>query len=53
MKRRWITFVACAPKRLRSCARFWGFGIGAEQADTEVGRLSGGQKARLSPINDD
>ena len=25
-----------------------GFGIGAEQADTEVGRLSGGQKARLS-----
>ena len=25
-----------------------GFGIGAEQADTVVGRLSGGQKARLS-----
>ena len=29
-------------------ARLGGFGIGAEQADTEVGRLSGGQKARLS-----
>jgi ATP-binding cassette subfamily F protein 3 len=25
-----------------------GFGLGADQADTEVGRLSGGQKARLS-----
>ena len=32
--------------RLR--ARMAGFGIGAEQAETEVGRLSGGQKARLS-----
>ncbi|MAZ20723.1 MULTISPECIES: ABC-F family ATP-binding cassette domain-containing protein [Roseovarius] len=29
-------------------ARLGGFGIGAEQAETEVGRLSGGQKARLS-----
>ncbi|MGJ8584921.1 MAG: ABC-F family ATP-binding cassette domain-containing protein [Marinosulfonomonas sp.] len=29
-------------------ARLGGFGIGAEQADTLVGRLSGGQKARLS-----
>ena len=29
-------------------ARLGGFGIGAEQADTAVGRLSGGQKARLS-----
>ena len=32
--------------RLR--ARLAGFGLGAAQADTEVGRLSGGQKARLS-----
>ncbi|MWD29264.1 ATP-binding cassette domain-containing protein [Aquicoccus sp. SCR17] len=29
-------------------ARLAGFGLGAQQADTEVGRLSGGQKARLS-----
>ncbi len=29
-------------------ARLAGFGLGADQADTEVGRLSGGQKARLS-----
>ena len=35
-----------APGKLR--ARLGGFGIGAEQADTEAGRLSGGQKARLS-----
>ena len=35
-----------APARLR--ARLAGFGIGAEQAETLVGRLSGGQKARLS-----
>jgi ATP-binding cassette subfamily F protein 3 len=34
------------PAQLR--AILGGFGIGAEQADTEVGRLSGGQKARLS-----
>ncbi|MFV2052995.1 ABC-F family ATP-binding cassette domain-containing protein [Aliiroseovarius sp. YM-037] len=34
------------PAKLR--ARLGGFGIGAEQADTVVGRLSGGQKARLS-----
>ena len=34
------------PAKLR--ARMGGFGIGAEQADTVVGRLSGGQKARLS-----
>ncbi|QYX58333.1 ATP-binding cassette domain-containing protein [Roseovarius sp. SCSIO 43702] len=34
------------PARLR--ARLGGFGIGAEQADTIVARLSGGQKARLS-----
>jgi ATP-binding cassette subfamily F protein 3 len=34
------------PSKLR--ARLGGFGIGAEQADTIVGRLSGGQKARLS-----
>ncbi|EBA16202.1 ABC transporter, ATP-binding protein [Roseobacter sp. SK209-2-6] len=32
--------------RLR--ARLAGFGLGADQADTEVRRLSGGQKARLS-----
>ena len=32
--------------RLR--ARLAGFGLGADQAETEVGRLSGGQKARLS-----
>ena len=35
-----------APAKLR--ARLGGFGIGAEQADTLVGKLSGGQKARLS-----
>ena len=34
------------PAQLR--AILGGFGIGVEQADTEVGRLSGGQKARLS-----
>ncbi|WP_102222742.1 ABC-F family ATP-binding cassette domain-containing protein [Acidimangrovimonas sediminis] len=32
--------------RLR--ARLASFGLGADQAETEVGRLSGGQKARLS-----
>ena len=35
-----------APSKLR--ARLAGFGLGAEQADTPVARLSGGQKARLS-----
>lgn len=35
-----------APARLR--ARLASFGLMAEQAETEVGRLSGGQKARLS-----
>ncbi|WP_040609562.1 ABC-F family ATP-binding cassette domain-containing protein [Pseudooceanicola batsensis] len=35
-----------APARLR--ARLAGFGLGADQAETEVGRLSGGQKARLT-----
>jgi ATP-binding cassette subfamily F protein 3 len=35
-----------APAKLR--ARLAGFGLGADQADTVVGRLSGGQKARLS-----
>ena len=34
------------PAKLR--ARLAGFGIGADQADTIAGRLSGGQKARLS-----
>jgi ATP-binding cassette subfamily F protein 3 len=34
------------PSKLR--ARLAGFGLGADQADTVVGRLSGGQKARLS-----
>ena len=34
------------PSKLR--ARLAGFGLGADQAETEVGRLSGGQKARLS-----
>lgn len=34
------------PKRAR--ARLAGFGLQAEQAETLVGRLSGGQKARLS-----
>lgn len=34
------------PSRLR--ATLAGFGLGADQAETEVGRLSGGQKARLS-----
>jgi ATP-binding cassette subfamily F protein 3 len=35
-----------APAKLR--ARLAGFGLAAAQAETEVGRLSGGQKARLS-----
>lgn len=35
-----------APARLR--ARLAGFGLGADQAETAVGRLSGGQKARLT-----
>ncbi|NDV01616.1 ABC-F family ATP-binding cassette domain-containing protein [Pseudoroseicyclus tamaricis] len=35
-----------APPKLR--ARLAGFGLGEAQADTEVARLSGGQKARLS-----
>ncbi|NDV99510.1 ABC-F family ATP-binding cassette domain-containing protein [Salipiger sp. PrR002] len=35
-----------APPKLR--AQLAGFGLGADQAETEVGRLSGGQKARLS-----
>ena len=35
-----------APGKLR--ARLAGFGIGAEQAETVAGRLSGGQRARLS-----
>ncbi len=35
-----------APPRLR--AMLAGFGLGVDQAETEVGRLSGGQKARLS-----
>ncbi|WP_375690271.1 ABC-F family ATP-binding cassette domain-containing protein [Pseudooceanicola sp. LIPI14-2-Ac024] len=35
-----------APAKLR--ARLAGFGVGAEQAETLVGKLSGGQKARLS-----
>ncbi len=35
-----------SPAKLR--ARLGGFGIGAEQADTVVAKLSGGQKARLS-----
>jgi ATP-binding cassette subfamily F protein 3 len=35
-----------APPKLR--ARLAGFGLMADQADTVVGRLSGGQKARLS-----
>ncbi len=35
-----------APTKLR--ARLGSFGMGAEQADTVTGRLSGGQKARLS-----
>ncbi|WP_308917331.1 ABC-F family ATP-binding cassette domain-containing protein [Jannaschia sp. LMIT008] len=34
------------PARLR--ARLAGFGLGADQAEVEVARLSGGQKARLS-----
>ncbi|WP_192967335.1 ABC-F family ATP-binding cassette domain-containing protein [Phycobacter azelaicus] len=32
-------------------ARLAGFGLGANQADTEVRRLSGGQKARLSLLS--
>ncbi len=34
------------PPKLRAILA--GFGLGADQAETEVGRLSGGQKARLS-----
>ncbi|UWR24153.1 ABC-F family ATP-binding cassette domain-containing protein [Sulfitobacter sp. S190] len=34
------------PSKLR--AQLAGFGLGPDQAETEVGRLSGGQKARLS-----
>ncbi|MFD1508727.1 ABC-F family ATP-binding cassette domain-containing protein [Lacimonas salitolerans] len=34
------------PPKLR--ARLAGFGLGADQAESQVGRLSGGQKARLS-----
>ncbi|MCH2094246.1 MAG: ATP-binding cassette domain-containing protein [Rhodobacteraceae bacterium] len=34
------------PSRLR--AQLAGFGLGADQAETQVARLSGGQKARLS-----
>lgn len=34
------------PTKLR--ARLAGFGLGPDQVETEVGRLSGGQKARLS-----
>ncbi|MGH1368888.1 MAG: ABC-F family ATP-binding cassette domain-containing protein [Maritimibacter sp.] len=34
------------PAKLR--ARLAGFGLSVDQADTEVGRLSGGQKARLT-----
>jgi ATP-binding cassette subfamily F protein 3 len=34
------------PPKLRAVLA--GFGLGADQAETEVGRLSGGQKARLS-----
>ncbi|MDF1857127.1 ABC-F family ATP-binding cassette domain-containing protein [Pseudooceanicola sp.] len=37
-----------AEMQARLRARLAGFGLGAEQAETEVGRLSGGQKARLS-----
>ena len=36
------------PSRLR--ARLAAGGLGADQADTEVGRLSGGQKSRLSML---
>src|SRR5690606_24418640 len=36
------------PSKLR--ARLAGFGLGADQADTAVARLSGGQKARLSLV---
>lgn len=38
------------PKEMpaRHRARLAGFGLGADQADTLVGKLSGGQKARLS-----
>jgi len=38
------------PKEMpgRHRARLAGFGLNADQVDTEVGRLSGGQKARLS-----
>ncbi|PRY94962.1 ATP-binding cassette subfamily F protein 3 [Hasllibacter halocynthiae] len=39
-------FPAEAPGKLR--ARLAGFGLTADQADTTVARLSGGQKARLS-----
>jgi len=35
-------------EKMKLRARLAGFGLGADQAETEVGRLSGGQKARLS-----
>ncbi|MEX3315296.1 ABC-F family ATP-binding cassette domain-containing protein [Sulfitobacter sp. PS-8MA] len=42
--------IAARPGVLQSKlrAQLAGFGLGPEQAETEVGRLSGGQKARLS-----
>jgi ATP-binding cassette subfamily F protein 3 len=48
-KRRFSTSAANAPRRRRrSCARGWRASGWADQAETVVAKLSGGQKARLS-----
>jgi ATP-binding cassette subfamily F protein 3 len=48
-KPRFSTSAANGPrKRRRSCARGWRASAWAEQAETVVAKLSGGQKARLS-----
>jgi ATP-binding cassette, subfamily F, member 3 len=48
-RRRCSMSCACAPPRPAPAARAaGGFGLMADQAETVVGRLSGGQKARLS-----
>lgn len=43
--RRYSTSCACALEQPRLRARLAGFGLMADQAETVVGRLSGGQKA--------
>ena len=48
MKRLLITCAGSDPKTPANQGNLRQFRIGSEQADTVVGRLSGGQKARLS-----